>query len=126
MRIKGLSEEAGGADVADTTILPHDKIEDLARASAKRHAHADLSSALAHDGSKHTVKSYARKERRDKSKDSDQQWRKARASLRALQLSRQLFSPNHKPSWVKRYVLGLMTARQPWLLAVFGTPSHGL
>jgi hypothetical protein len=28
--------------------------------------------------------------------------------------------------WVKRYVLCSVTARQPWLVAVFETPSHGL
>ena len=27
---------------------------------------------------------------------------------------------------VKRYVPCSLTARQPWLVAVFGTPSHGL
>jgi hypothetical protein len=49
-----------------------------------------------------------------------------RDRVHGAQLPRWLFLPNHKPFWVKRYVLGSVTARQPWLVAVFGTPSHGL
>jgi hypothetical protein len=33
---------------------------------------------------------------------------------------------NHKPFLVKRYVLCSVMARQPWLLAVIGMPSHEL
>src|ERR1700676_495900 len=36
------------------------------------------------------------------------------------------FCPCLSILWVKRYVPCSVTARQPWLVTVFGTPSHGL
>jgi hypothetical protein len=39
---------------------------------------------------------------------------------------RRFFLPNHRPFRFKRYVLCSVKARQPWLVAVCGTPSHGL
>src|SRR5258708_6355925 len=49
-----------------------------------------------------------------------------RDSIRGAQPPCRLFLPNHKSFWVRRYVLCSVTERQPWLVAVFGTPSHGL
>src|SRR6267143_3443190 len=43
----------------------------------------------------------------------------------SMRLPSRLLLLNHKPLWVKRYVLCSVTARQPWLVAVFGMPSHG-
>jgi hypothetical protein len=43
-----------------------------------------------------------------------------------MRLPSRLLLLNHQPLWVKRYVLCLVTARQSWPVAVFGTPSYGL
>src|SRR6267154_2521418 len=42
-----------------------------------------------------------------------------RDSVGGAQLSRQLFLHNHKPLWVRRYVLCSVRARQRWFVTVF-------